>query len=194
MEHGGISWTYNLKNLTNIDIAYNYGISGSTIQHMENNQGFIDRYNYMDKNADYIIIWGGVNDFMCTDTPIEEFKKSYDDLIKLTMLKYPNAKILAITPMKFEYKESLNNMYAKKWDEKNIKNGCTLEDYRNAEIEVLNKYNITVLDLYNDETVTIENEDWTLNYFNSDIDKLHPNTKGNLFVLAPKIAKMLNNL
>ena len=183
-----------MKNLTNIDIAYNYGISGSTIQHMENNQGFIDRYKYMDKNADYIIIWGGVNDFMWTDTPIEEFKKSYDDLIKLTMLKYPNAKILTITPMKFEYKESLNNMYAKKWDEKNIKNGCILEDYRNAEIEVLNKYNITVLDLYNDETVTIENEDWTLNYFNSDIDKLHPNTKGNLFVLAPKIAKMLNNL
>ena len=67
----------------------------------------------------------------------------------------------------------------------------TLTDYRNAIIEVCDFYSIPVLDLYTLSGISPENENQVENLMP---DRLHPNTKGNLEILAPKISSFMNNL
>ena len=105
------------------------------------------------------------------------------------LTKYPDKTIMFITPMKNRgYVAGEKICYA--WNEPN-EIGKTLTDYRNAIIEVCDYYSIPVLDLYSCSGISP--------MVNSQVnelmpDHLHPNTKGNLEVLGPKIASFMNNL
>ena len=199
---GGTSWVTRLKELTGCKYAINYGISGTTIETNGTGQSFVERYANMADDLDLICVWGGVNDHHWTGTagrpfgninsPTSETNSFYGALKNLCeglINKYPGKTIMFITPMKNRgYVAGGKTCYA--WNEPN-EIGKTLTDYRNAIIEVCDYYSIPVLDLYSCSGISA--------MVNSQVnelmpDHLHPNTKGNLEVLAPKIASFMNNL
>ena len=199
---GGTSWVTRLKELTGCKYAINYGVSGTTIETNGTGQSFVERYTNMANDLDLICVWGGVNDHHWTGTagrpfgninsPTTETNSFYGALKNLCeglINKYPGKTIMFITPMKNRgYVAGGKTCYA--WNEPN-EIGKTLTDYRNAIIEVCDYYSIPVLDLYSCSGISP--------MVNSQVnvlmpDHLHPNTKGNLEVLAPKIASFMNNL
>ena len=199
---GGTSWVTRLKELTGCKYAINYGVSGTTIETNGTGQSFVERYTNMADDLDLICVWGGVNDHHWTGTagrpfgninsPTTETNSFYGALKNLCeglINKYPGKTIMFITPMKNRgYIAGGKTCYA--WNEPN-EIGKTLTDYRNAIIEVCDYYSIPVLDLYSSSGISP--------MVNSQVnelmpDHLHPNTKGNLEVLAPKIASFMNNL
>jgi lysophospholipase L1-like esterase len=189
----GTSWVTKLEDYCGFDTAINYGVSGSTIKSNGSN-GFIDRYTSMAADLDYIVVWGGVNDFMWTDQTKAEFKTAYETLISGLLTRYPAAKFLAITPMKFEYTDS--DAVGIKSTKYNVPraDGIVLKDYVDAEIEVLNKYSMPYIDFFNVGGISCESAAQAAAYFASSVDKLHPNTNGNLLILAPKISEALKRL
>ncbi|WP_394870577.1 SGNH/GDSL hydrolase family protein [Clostridium butyricum] len=191
----GTSWVTKLSEYCGFSNVINYGVSGSTIQNLWNNgQSFIERYSAMQDNLDYIIIFGGVNDFMWGSTNVSAFKTAYESLIVGLVNKFPSAKFLGITPMKFQFiGTGESTLYSGKWDTARP-DGSVLKDYRDAEIEILNKYSIPVLDLFNESGISPENTAQATRYFYNSDDHLHPNTDGNLIILAPKIASAINKL
>ena len=203
---GGTSWVTRLKELTGCKEAINYGVSGTCIQENGTGKSFVERYSSMDEDLDLICVWGGVNDHHWTgssgrkfgniNTSSSETNTFYGALKNLCeglLNKYPTKTIMFITPMKNKgYLSGSKTCPA--WNEKNgLEGGVgrTLTDYRNAIIEVCDFYSIPVLDLYALSGISPENENQVQNLMP---DRLHPNTKGNLEILAPKIASFMNNL
>lgn len=190
---GGTSWTTKLSELCNIPTVYNYGVSGTTII-TNGTTGFIDRIPNMVKDLDVIILWGGVNDFMWTNQSKEVFKANFEKVVKALLDKYPKAKIVGLTPMKFKYTASADGILTRAWNEPNSQSGVLLKDYVDVEIEIFNKYSIEYKDLFNESGISCEHNGQANEYFVGNGDLLHPNEKGNLLVLAPKIANKINSL
>ena len=199
---GGTSWVTKLTELTGCKEAINYGVCGSCIQENGTSTSFVERYSSMADDLDLICVWGGVNDHHWTgssgrkfgniNTPTSEINTFYGALKNLCeglLNKYPTKTIMFITPMKNKgYVSGETTCFA--WNEPNGI-GKTLTDYRNAIIEVCDFYSIPVLDLYALSGISPENEKQVENLIP---DHLHPNTKGNLEVLAPKIASFMKNI
>lgn len=190
---GGTSWTTKLNELCNIPVVYNYGISGSTII-TNGSTGFIDRIPAMIDGLDIVVLWGGVNDFMWTNQSKEVFKANFEKVVKALLDKYPKAKIVGLTPMKFKYTASADGILTRAWNEPNSQSGVLLKDYVDVEIEIFNKYSIEYKDLFNESGISCEHNGQANEYFVGNGDLLHPNEKGNLLVLAPKIANKINSL
>lgn len=199
---GGTSWVTKLPELTGCKEAINYGISGTCVEENGTGKSFVERYSSMADDLDLICVWGGVNDHHWTgtsgrvfgdiNTPSSQINTFYGALKNLCeglLDKYPTKNIMFITPMKNRgYVAGSTTCPA--WNEQNGINK-TLTDYRNAVIEVCDFYSIPVLDLYTLSGISPENENQVQNLMP---DRLHPNTKGNLEILAPKIASFMNNL
>ena len=134
---GGTSWTTKLSELCNIPTVYNYGVSGTTII-SNGTTGFIDRIPNMVEDLDVITLWGGVNDFMWTNQTKEDFKANFEKVVKALLDKYPKAKIVGLTPMKFKYIASADGILTRAWNEPNSQSGVLLKDYVDAEIEIFN--------------------------------------------------------
>lgn len=188
---GGTSWTTKLTELCGIPNVYNYGYDGSTI--MSNGEyGFIDRIPSMVTGLDVIVLWGGANDLIWTDQNKETFKTNFEEVVKALMDKYPKAKILGITPMKF--KHNFDGTATKAWNIASSLTGLVLKDYADIEIEIFNKYSIEYLDFFNQSGLCCDHEGQANAYFAGDGDFTHPNTEGNLKILAPKIANKINSM
>ena len=190
---GGTSWTTAISELCSIPNVYNYGVSGSTII-TNNKDGFIDRIANMATDLDVVVLWGGVNDFMWTNQSKEVFKTNFEKVVKALLDKYPKAKILGLTPMKFKYTAPADGIKSRAWNEANSDSGVLLQDYVNAEIEIFNKYSIDYKDLFNESGISCEHNGQATEYFVGGGDLLHPNWKGNLKILAPRIANKINSL
>lgn len=190
---GGTSWTTKISELCNIPTVYNYGVSGSTII-TNNKDGFIDRIPNMIEDLDVIVLWGGVNDFMWTNQSKEVFKTNFEKVVKALLDKYPKAKIVGLTPMKFRYTAAADGIKTRSWNEANSDSGVLLKDYVDAEIEIFNKYSIDYKDLFNESGISCEHTGQANEYFAGSGDLLHPNEKGNLKILAPRIASKINSI
>lgn len=190
---GGTSWVTKMCELCNIPTVYNYGVSGSTII-TNNKDGFIDRIPSMANGLDVVCVWGGVNDFMWTNQSKEVFKANFEKVVKALLDKYPKAKILGLTPMKFKYTVSADGILSRAWNEPNSQSGVLLKDYVMAEIEIFNKYSIEYMDLFNNGGISPEHTGQSAEYFVGNGDLLHPNEKGNLKILAPKIANKIKSI
>lgn len=196
---GGTSWVTYLDELTGCREAKNFGIGGTQIQENDNGNGFIQRYHQLDEDADLICVWGGVNDFHWLDsegysfgdmnsTSNRSFYGALKNLCDALITRYPNKKIMFITPMKTKgYMAGEHPCYA--WNQSN-RLGKTLTDYRNAILEVCDFYSIPVLDLYTCGGISPENEAQVQALMP---DRIHPNDEGNILI-AQKIAKFMNNL
>lgn len=153
--------------------VYNYGISGSTISgggastSIQGNSPMNIRYADM-VYADYILVLGGVNDYMITSTPLgtkgdttnQTFYGALKILIEGLITKYPTGKIGFMTPLR-----KVNDTVANDA-------GFTLKQYRDAIIDMCEDYCIPVLDLYTKGGCHPNIEAWK----NANLpDGLHPN-------------------
>ena len=153
--------------------VYNYGISGSTISgggastSIQGNSPMNIRYADM-VYADYILVLGGVNDYIITSTPLgtkgdttnQTFYGALKILIEGLIKKYPTGKIGFMTPLRKANDTVANGA------------GLTLKQYRDAIIDMCEDYCIPVLDLYTKGGCHPNIEAWK----NANLpDGLHPN-------------------
>lgn len=156
--------------------ANNYGISGSTLSTTSN--GMVSRVAKMDINADLNVLFGGTNDVAHNVTLGDISSTSnttiYGALNNIADVFVTNFSCPAIfcTPLKRD--ESVD-----------------LIKLRQAIIDVANKYNFGIIDLYNDAPL-----------FNPNItsidttycgDKLHPNQKYITEIFSPFMARQILN-
>ncbi len=132
--------------------ARNYGISGTriakqqkpTISNPKFDRDFCSRFSEMDNDANLVIVFGGTNDFGHGDAPIGEMSDRTPEtffgachyLMEGLINKYPEAKIVIMTPLHRESESNLNV------------NGVDLEYYVNIIKKVAAYYSLPVLDLW----------------------------------------------
>lgn len=179
--------------------VYNLGICGSTIAHTgdEDNDknAFVDRYSKISNDTDLVFIFGGTNDYGyptggsklgdILSSDISTFYGAYKTLINGIKDSYPTIKILLATPLQ-------RDDLAPKDQSTTLTNnqGLTLNDYRNAILDIGTLFNLSVVDLYS--IPGLQTSDPTFNYFFKD--GLHPNDIGNQFLadyLLPLMKKAL---
>lgn len=135
--------------------------------------GFLD----VDYNPDIVTVLMGTNDFGL-DNPLDQYEIDLENLIKVVKEKYPNSRIIFLTPPYRDYygerKYILSGMVNHL--------GNSLYDYINVIKEKAKENGIEVVELTEDECL---NKD---NLKDSTLDGLHPNDKGNK-LLADKVYK-----
>ena len=177
---GGTSYSYaNVAgNLIGANV-HNHGIAGSCINAGYNlaltdpgyEDAFCNRYTQMADGLDLITVLGSVNDHRADSkigtfgsTNKEDFYGALHVLITGLKQKYPNGRIVFITPFKIGGYDG-RNLY-----------GHTLTDFRNAIVTMCNKHKLEVLDLF-----TVEQFEW-LKGVNSGYfvpyDYYHPTVEG----------------
>lgn len=164
-----------IQNNTNCN-AVNYGVSGNSIakagskgQPNAQENPMCIRYSQMDNDLDYIIVFGGTNDYAYqiplgeeTSTDIETFYGGLNTLIEGLIEKYPGKPLLFLTPL---------------YRTLSYESGYKFLDYVVAIKNRCKYYSIPVFDLTERSTIkslidTINN----LYYVNGD--RLHPNELG----------------
>ena len=167
----------------------NYGISATRIakqiipsQDPAWDNYFALRVKDMDPNADLTFVMGGTNDFGHGDAPIGKlgdtepttFYGAMDNLCKELLKKYKKEQVVFILPLyRFNDDDPLG-------DHMRDKPTLPLQGYRDVMTEVLNKYDIEVLD--------IKDQVGKPKDTNNFEDGLHPNDAGHR-----KIAELLVN-
>lgn len=177
-----------LKELLGLEIARNYGISSTKIAKVASNdtEAMSVRYVDMDNDADLITVLGGTNDYghstangnttapfgAFTDRTADTFYGALHVLYSGLLTKYPNKKILVITPLPRTYGMSNTSQ-----DERvlNPDTGKNLLDYINAIREVAEYYSLPVLDLHKNLGFTPIIDILRNTYMP---DCLHPNATG----------------
>lgn len=102
-----------LKAMLNLKAVHNYGIGGTRIAHQITPSAeprydlcFCGRAYDLNREADVIVVYGGVNDWIHGDAPFGEmsdttpasFCGAVDFLMNLLKEKYPNARLVFMTP------------------------------------------------------------------------------------------------
>lgn len=190
-----ISWTTQIKKFIKFKTIRNYGINGSRIAiTSDRDDSFVERYNDMKNDADIITVLGGVNDFH-HDVPIGDissfdpyyFYGALNNIISRLLEKYPDRKIIFITPMKNNFVHPTKNYPDSfSFNKLNLKQ----IDYVNAIRNICDYYSIPILDLYTESGISPYSEYQTELYMP---DKLHYNKEGYCRI-AKKIAEYLINI
>lgn len=174
----------------------NYGIGGTRIARQtvpsawsEHDLDFNMRALEMDPDADYVVVFGGTNDYGHGDAPFGNFEDRTVDtfcgalhcLYTTLLNRYPGAKILVITPL-HRHNEDVPKA--------NETTPLVLKDYVETIRRIAEYYALPVLDLYATSglqpNVPVIQEMFVP-------DGLHPNDAGQE-VLATKILHALCNL
>lgn len=185
-------------------INNNYGIGGTRLAHQSvpsekprHDLCFAGRAYNMDKNADVIIVYGGINDYIHGDAPIGNdtdatpatFKGAVRFLMNLLKSEYPLAKIAFMTPARCFIRRELSSLEpsrraGKREDAKPVK--FYVDVIKNTAGEL----GIPVLDLYDglgiDPNVPEDYEKYTA-------DGLHFNDAGHR-VIADRLKEFLETL
>jgi len=109
-------------------------------------------------NPNIIIVYLGINDFRHNVT-INIFKESYNQMIKNMINRYPEADIFL-----FNYVPN----------DSNTRTLEELEEYNEVVKNTAEKYNCTLVDLYNESGIN----ETTMYSFMGDLTALHPNIEG----------------
>lgn len=182
-------------------IEENYGITGTLVAKAglskEDETSYIVRIANTD-NAEYAVVFGGTNDYFHSDMPIAPEGESEDigyfsvalsKICEHLLAHHEKNKILLVTPYphngigNFKGGEHFRDKNRHDTTEINF-NGFVLKDYVDKIVEIANKYDIPVLDLYNGSDF-----DWKT----QTVDGCHPNDEGHVW-LADKIEKKLYEL
>ena len=147
---------------------------------------FGDRVKDMDKDADYVFVFGGTNDYGHGSAEFGEFGDrdphtfygAIDYLINQLLQYYKKEQLIFILPLYRLHEDNL------KGDGYKICDFKTLQEHREAMIRVLIKYNIKILDI-KDDIGKAEGNPLLL-------DGLHPNDAG-YQKIAQLIVQYINN-
>ncbi len=174
-------------------VGHNFGVSATRIAPQRVEQGahketFVERIARLPETADYVLVFGGTNDYGHGDAPMgkrgdvdeETFYGSVYVLLNGLMDKYPTAKIALLTPIHRANEHRLFNEFG-------VRNVGSLSDYAQAEREVCEELGIPVLDLYKTSGICPDNE---VNRKTYATDGLHPNDAGHRLI-ADKILDFL---
>lgn len=164
----------------------NYGSGGSRISKQTKpsfnpviDRDFILRAKEMQPTADYVVIFGGTNDFGHGDAPLGSlgddtpytFYGALFCLYTLLKNKYPTAKMVAVTPLRRrdENAPEERGFYL-----------SPLKDYVSAIKRVAKEFSIPVLDLFSNAELTFTPKENGEKYFSAD--GLHPNDLGHQII------------
>ena len=171
-------------------LCRNYGISGTRIARKrvptENSifdQDFVSRVDGMDQDADIVLVFGGTNDFGHGDAPLGQlgdstvwsFYGALSVLYNSLRLRFPNSRIVILTPIKRRIEENRNGL---------------LSDFVTAELKVAGEYGFPVLDWYHNLSVDLHDPEMEAIY---SADGLHPNDAGHK-LLAETVFAYLEKL
>lgn len=155
--------------------CFNFGIAGTRIAKQKefslNNplydKDFCMRAEDLDGDFDYIVVFGGTNDFGHGDAPLGAFSDRTPDtfygalhtLYNILLKKYSKSKIVVVTPI---YRTAQGEL---------IKPDLSLKSYVKAIKQVAEYYDLSVLDLFENDGCSVF-DDSLLS------DGLHPNNDG----------------
>lgn len=176
--------------------VYGYGIGGTRIAvnrqpnhdpHVEENY-FGARVETMIPDADFVIVFGGTNDFGHGDVPMgtmkdrtnETFYGAYHLLMQQLIHRYPYAQLVVMTPLHRCGEEDMP------FNSAGIRRAGVLKDYVEAIREVAEFYSVPVVDLFAKSGIQPEVELLREMYVP---DGLHPNDAGHI-----KIADCLQRI
>lgn len=192
-----------LKNILELKEVYNYGIGGSRIAYQtvpsecpRFDMCFCSRAYDMNKNADVIVVYGGINDWLHGDAPFGKeddntpatFCGAVECLLRILTEIYINSKIVFMTPA-HTCMDGMSDKYPSTYYTKG-KDARPLVDYVNVICEKCKKYGVPVLNLYNDLGIDANDEQQRTEF---TAEGLHFNDKGH-GVLADCLAKFLKSL
>ena len=177
-----------IKNKCYLKAVYNYGISGTRIAHQRNASEspradlyFCARLYDMNPEADIIVVYGGVNDYVHGDAPFGDisdktpatFCGAVDFLMRTLKEFYPKAQIVFMTPAHLQY-DTMVESCASDRKPQGVEGRALCEYVRIIE-EKGKKYNIPVLNLFDklpiNPNIQEEKEKYT-------VDGLHFNDAG----------------
>lgn len=182
--------------------VYNYGIGGTRIAHQSKPSEkprydlcFCGRAYDLNPQADIIVVYGGVNDYIHGDAPFGKigdttpstFCGGVEFLMRLLKDLYPNAKKVFMTPAHMHYDtlndENPSNREMKRADAK------PLSDYVRVIRETGKSHGIPVLDLYEKFPINPNIAEYKEKY---TADGLHFNDAGHQ-ILADTLIEFLQN-
>ena len=192
-----------LKEMLELKKVNNYGMGGTRIAHQSvpseeprYDLCFCGRAYDMDNDADIIIVYGGVNDYLhgdayfgkLTDKTPATFCGAVDFLMRLLKSKYQGAKIVFMTPAHMNY----NNLRDSRVSEGAVKKSDAkpLYEYVSVIVAKGEEYGIPVLNLYDKLGIDPNDEKQKSEY---TVDGLHFNDKGH-GILASCLAEFLKSL
>ena len=180
---------------------YNHGLGGTRIAHQysptticpKNDLNFCARAHLIEDDADVIVIFGGINDYLFGDAPFgkmgdtthETFCGAVYYLISFLKDKHPDAKIVFLTPTHSSFKGFDENLPSPTPKKKSC--AKPLVNYVRVIKETGALLGIPVLDMYHDFGINATKESDRTEYAP---DGLHLNKKGHI-ALAAKLKEFL---
>ena len=145
----------------------------------------------MRKDADYVVVFGGSNDFAGGDAPLgkfgdttpETFYGALHDLYTRLQEKYPQSKLFTVTPLhRGDIIKGINAV------------GCERKEgiapYVNAIKQVAKAFDIVVIDAHNEWAINPLIDEQRTAYFSADA--IHPNDNGHRFI-AERFVEFFEN-
>jgi lysophospholipase L1-like esterase len=194
---GGIEYSYVsvFERITGYEVR-RYGAGGTRIAKQRTpsavaawDRDFQERVLTMEKDADYVFIFGGTNDYGHGDAPLGKFdvKDAYTFygalrcLLEYLIETYGKEKLCFILPLH-------------RFDEEGVpckgngdEMGATLSEYVNAMRSIIKEYGIDILDLFENgipKPIVNTGDEYT-------VDGVHPNDSGYQFI-AKKICEYIS--
>ena len=197
-------YDYRLKELCGLAAIHSYGISGSRLAHQIHPSDnprydlcFCGRAYDMDPNADMVVVFGGVNDYIHGDAPFGEIGDTTPAtycggvyfLMNYLREAYPGKPILFLTParcfLRKEVDDRVVSTHAKKRP-----GGKPLRAYVDVILETAKQFSIPALDLY--DNLGLDPHDPEI-FDTYTMDGLHFNDAGH-GVIAQKLKTFIEAL
>ena len=192
-----------IKNEYGLKAANNYGISGTRLAHQmkagvnpSSDLCFCGRAYHMDKNADIVVVYGGVNDYIHGDAPIGQKGDRYPEtfwggvsfLMRHLKDLYPGKTIVFVTPAHCYY-EGVHDYEVSKYPIKKT-DAMPLIEYVKIIEEMGKEYGVPVLNLFEKLGIDPNKPE---DYEKYTVDGLHFNNEGQK-ILAKCIADFILSL
>ena len=193
-----------LKKSARLKAVNNYGISGSrfahqsvpTVEEPRKDLCFCGRAYDMNKDADIVVVYGGINDYLSGDAPIGNpgdstpatFYGAVRFLMNIIREKHPKATVVFMTPARCH----IRDITSLKPSPNPLKKSDAMPTAFYGEVikETAKDFDISVLDLYNELGIDPNNDTDKEKY---TFDGLHFNDEGHR-VLAGRLKAFLESL
>ena len=192
-----------LKQMYQLKEVYNYGIGGTRFAHQSvpsekprHDLCFCGRVYNMNRDADIVVVYGGINDYIHGDAPIgcpedttpATFWGATDFLMRTVKELHPNATVVFMTPAHCYYKEVRDSQVSNRANKK--PDAMPVPGYIAIIEEKAKQYGIPTLNLYEKLGIDPNKPEDKENY---TVDGLHFNDAGH-HIIASRLGEFLSKL